>query len=135
MLAPLPTFLATVVSIVPLTHLSISPLSEMPNGRHYYSETSASEFLDAPYVLFQKWGRIVVGIDSSSRSGTACFKGFIEDNAIVDATRVSPPYTPDAAWDYQSGEMLNLSHYYRVTDPISDAEQAALEVCLEVFAR
>ncbi|MEM9005074.1 MAG: hypothetical protein AAGE59_16320 [Cyanobacteria bacterium P01_F01_bin.86] len=112
-----------------------SVLSELPDGEHYYLGHSSSELFDTPYVLFHKWGRIVVGVDSRSPSGLACFKGFIEDNTIVDATRVLPPYTPDAEWDYRPGEMLDLSNYERHPDAIAATDRSTLSTCLDVFAR
>ncbi|MEL7314050.1 MAG: hypothetical protein AAFN08_03755, partial [Cyanobacteria bacterium J06559_3] len=98
-------------------------------------EPSSTELTPNAYLLLQKWGRIVVGVDTLSSSRTTCFKGFVEDNAIVDATRVLPPYTPDAEWTYQPGEMLDLSDYDRRGDAIAEADRTALNVCLDVFAR
>ncbi len=110
-------------------------LSELSDGEHYYSEPSSTELTHNAYLFLQKWGRIVVGVDTLSSSRTACFKGFVEGNAIVDATRVLPPYTPDAEWTYQPGEMLDLSGYEIRMDAIAEADRAALNVCLDVFAR
>lgn len=113
------------------------PLLELPDGEYRYLGEASSEFWDQPYVLLQKWGRIVIGVDADLPSEVACFKGFIEGNSIIDATRVLPPYTPDAEWEYQSGEMLNLDQYDRVTEPVAmtDGDTSNLEICLEVFAR
>ncbi|MBE7381023.1 MAG: hypothetical protein F6J95_006400 [Leptolyngbya sp. SIO1E4] len=110
-------------------------LQELPDGEHYYRGHGASELLTAPYTLFRKWGRIVVGIHGHSAMDAACFKGFLDGSTLVDATRVLPPYTPDAEWDYQPGVMLDLGQYEKVTDPMVAADREALEVCLEVFSR
>ena len=110
-------------------------LSELPNGEYYYLDAPRSELSANSYVLLHKWGRIAIGIDVRPPSGSACFKGFIQDNRIVDATRVLPPYTPDAQWDYQPGDMLDLSYYNNVADPVAEEVRANLEICLDVFAR
>ncbi|MEO0533471.1 MAG: hypothetical protein AAF215_06345 [Cyanobacteria bacterium P01_A01_bin.123] len=109
--------------------------SALPNGEYYYLGTPASEFLDSPYILLHKWGRIVIGIDARLPTRLVCFKGFVEDDRIVDATSVLPPYTPGSAWDYQSGEMLDLSQYDRITYAGTEEDRATLDICLDVFSR
>ena len=134
-------FTPLVVLLLSVQHMqNLTPaLSELPDGQHYYAEHHAepisSELTRTRALFLQKWGRIVVGVDTLSSSRRACFKGFVEENAIVDATRVLPPYTPNAEWTYQLGEMINLSHYDRRTDAIAATDRAALDICLEVFAR
>ena len=123
------------VGLPQVTLDSALPLSELPDGEHHYTGSVVSELTDDTYLLLQKWGRIVVGVDSLSSRGPVCFKGFIEANTIVDATHVRPPYTADAEWDYQPGEMLDLSLYDRSADAIADADRIALSTCLDVFAR
>ena len=114
---------------------SETSLRALPDGEHYYQGQSSSELLVTPYALFHKWGRIVVGIEGHSPADAACFKGFLEGHAIVDATRVLPPYTPDAEWNYQSGLMLDLSQYEKGVNPANEVEREALEICLDVFSR
>lgn len=111
------------------------PLLTLPNGEYYYSSPSSSEGFDSPYILLHKWGRIAVGIDARLPTNVACFKGFVDDNRIVDTTVVWPPYAPDAQWQYQPGEMVDLSGYERMIDAATAADTAALDVCLEVFSR
>ncbi|MBE9063572.1 hypothetical protein [cf. Phormidesmis sp. LEGE 11477] len=110
-------------------------LFELPDGEHYYVEPISSELTGDRTLFLQKWGRIVVGVDTISSFNSTCFKGFVEADAIVNATRVLPPYTPNAEWTYQPGEMTNLSNYDRRIEAIAATDRAALDICLEVFAR
>ncbi|EDX86409.1 hypothetical protein S7335_4113 [Synechococcus sp. PCC 7335] len=110
-------------------------LSELPDGEHYYAEPTSSELIDERSLVLEKWGRIVIGVDTISSSKMACFKGFVDGDAIVDATRVLPPYTPNAEWTYQPGEMISLSDYDRRIEAIAATDRTALDICLEVFAR
>lgn len=111
------------------------PFSALPNGEYYYLGPPSSELFDSPYIVLHKWGRIVIGIDARSPHQLICFKGFVEENRIIDTTTVLPPYTPDAQWDYQPGEMLSLSQYTRVAYTSTEADREILETCIEVFAR
>ncbi|MEL6854074.1 MAG: hypothetical protein AAFO83_03085 [Cyanobacteria bacterium J06607_13] len=110
-------------------------LSELPDGEHYYVQPTSHELTGDRALFLKKWGRIVVGVDTLSSSRVTCFKGFVEEDAIVDATRVHPPYTPNAEWTYQSGEMLSLGDYRRRTDAIAATDRTALDICIDVFAR
>lgn len=130
------TSLVVLLLCVPQHMQNLTPaLFELPDGQHYYAEPTSSELTRTRSLFLQKWGRIVVGVDTLSSAGTTCFKGFIEEDTIVDATRVLPPYTPNAEWAYQPGEMVDLSDYDRRTEAISATDRAALDICLEVFAR
>ena len=115
-------------------------LSEIPNGEHYYVGHPSSELSDEPRVLLSKWGRVVVGISTRLHLGrlplgAVCFKGFVEGDKIMNATRVLPPYAPDSQWDYLPGEMLDLSQYEKVASSPAAEDTAALGICLEVFSR
>ncbi len=133
-----------VLGIQPVQNLALG-LSELPDGEHYYAAPTASELAGSELIageligdrtlFLQKWGRIVVGVDMVSSANSTCFKGFVEEGKIVDATRVLPPYTPNAEWTYQPGEMIDLSDYDRRIEAIAATDRTALDICLEVFAR
>ena len=130
------TSLVVLLLCMPQLMQNLTPaLSDLPDGQHYYTESTAYELLRPRALFLQKWGRVVVGVDTRSSNGTTCFKGFVEENAIVDAARVLPPYTPNAEWTYQPGEMIDLSNYNRHTGAIAATHRTALDICLEVFAR
>ncbi|MEL7072254.1 MAG: hypothetical protein AAGN15_26955 [Cyanobacteria bacterium J06581_3] len=110
-------------------------LSELPDGEHYYAKSTSHELTGDHSLFFKKWGRIVVGVDTTSALRMTCFKGFIEEDSIVNATRVLPPYTPSAEWTYQPGEMIDLGDYDRRIEAIAATDRTSLNTCLEVFAR
>lgn len=97
-------------------------LQNLPTGEYYYQRPSPPGRPSRAYVLLRKVGRTVIGLDVRLRE-RACFRGFIEDNRIVDATRVLPPYQPDSQWQYGEGVMLDLDAYQRI--PISPDSSAA----------
>lgn len=127
---------ATVFSIFlnnhPLQAQSIT-LENLPTGNYYY-ERIRSEKATNQYVLLRKAGHIVAGIEVRSRSGNPCFKGFANQNSVVDATRVFPPYEPASKWEHQKGEALNLNSYRRIERVITTSDQAALMKCIRVFS-
>ena len=129
------SLMALPIGALQLAHSQEVPLSGSPNGEYFFRGSPSSELSGESYLLLRKWGRIVVGMDARLPLEIACFKGFIEDNKIVDATRVLPPYTPDADWAYQPGEMLDLDSYERSTEPSIEVDREMLEVCLQVFSR
>ena len=129
------SLVALCMGAMQLAYSQDTPLSESPNGEYFFKGSPSSELSGEPYLLLHKWGRIVVGMDARLPLEIACFKGFIEDNKIVEATRVLPPYTPDADWAYQPGEMLDLGSYERSTEPSMEVDRETLEVCLQVFSR
>lgn len=140
----LPVVLMLGMQPVQALSLALTPeLFDLPDGEHYFvaarsNELTSNELTSDRTLFLRKWGRIVVGVDTISSQAT-CFKGFVEENAIVGATRVLPPYTPNAEWTYQSGKMIDLGGYDRQIEAIAATDTAtdrtALDTCLEVFSR
>jgi hypothetical protein len=85
-------------------------------------------------VLLRKAGRTVIGVQLGSGSGNPCFRGFVQGNRIVNATRVFPPYNPAARSDFQP-EMFDLSEYSQVEAAVSEADRATLQTCMQFFWR
>ncbi len=112
-----------------------APLEELPTGNYYYEELASSQRGRRQYVLLRKAGRVVVGIEVGPKSGNACFKGFVEQNSVVTATRIFPPYAPDSRWEHQRGEAINLNRYRRTDWTGTDSDKAALLKCLQLFSR
>ena len=87
-------------------------LRDLENGEYYYERPGAADLVTNlirdEYLLLSKRGRLVTGIHLGSQDGSLCFRGFIQNNTIVDATRIFPPYTPASRWDFQE-EMLDLA--------------------------
>lgn len=109
-------------------------LENMPAGNYYYERLRFSEVARNQYVLLRKVGHTVAGIEVRGRSGNPCFKGFVEQNSVVDATRVLPPYNPASKWEHQKGEMLNLDTYRRIDRTFTARDNAALQKCIRVFS-
>ena len=110
---------------IPISTPSTSSLSleEQSTGQYYY----------AGYILLRKAGHSAIGIDGR-RSQLACFRGFVEGDRIVNATRVLPPYQPDSRWESETGMMVDLSRYQQVGQPDED-QLRALQKCVDVFSR
>jgi hypothetical protein len=102
---------AVLVALAVVSHHEANSLESLPPGTYYYEHPSRSAS-----VLLRKAGRSVIGLDSQEQ---ACFRGFIEGDRIVNATRVDPPYQPDSRLEHRDGIMLNLAEYQRVEDSIA----------------
>jgi len=109
-------------------------LENLPTGQYYY-ENVAGGRVEQGYILLRKIGRTVVGIDGRSRTQSPCFRGFLEGDRIVDATRIYPPYHTDSRWDAHRGEMVDLGDYQRVNRAITDEQAETLITCLRIFSR
>ena len=109
-------------------------LESMPTGNYYYQGLRFSEVARSPYILLRKVGHTVAGVEVRGRVGNPCFKGFVDQNSVVDATRVFPPYNPDSEWKHQKGEMFNLDSYRRIERTFTASDNAALQKCLRVFS-
>lgn len=121
-LTPTPEALGSEGS-VHVPSVSFLSLEEQSTGQYYYTG----------YILLRKAGHTAIGVDGR-RSRLICFRGFVEGDRIVNATRIMPPYQPDSRWESRDGTMVDLSGYDRVGQP--DEEQLeALQKCLDVFAR
>ena len=109
-------------------------LENMPTGNYYYEGLRFSEVARSPYILLRKVGHAVAGVEIRGRVGNPCFKGFLDQNSVVDATRVLPPYNPASKWEHQKGEMFNLDSYRRIDRTFTASDNAALQKCLRVFS-
>lgn len=120
-------------------------LESLPTGQYYYVNSNAgsdagsnadaepAERRRQAYVLLRKAGTTVIGVDGRSQTPT-CFRGFIEGDRIIDATRVFPPYQPDSRWDTQE-ELVNLSQYQAIEQPPSPEQAETLQTCIQFFWR
>lgn len=108
-------------------------LENLPTGNYYY-ENLRSEKVGNQYIVLRKVGHVVVGVDVQSRFRNPCFKGFVEQNRIVDATRIFSPYDPASKWDHRKGEVFNLDSYRRIEQTFTASDNAALQKCLRVFS-
>lgn len=108
-------------------------LENLPTGNYYY-ENLRSERVGNQYIVLRKVGHVVVGVDVQSRLRNPCFKGFVEQNSIVDATRIFPPYDPASKWEHRKGEVFNLDSYRRIEQTFTASDNTALQKCLRVFS-
>ncbi|MBD3884145.1 hypothetical protein IFO70_20570 [Phormidium tenue FACHB-886] len=109
-------------------------LEQLPTGRYYYASPEASANLKRrSFVLLRKAGTTVIGFDHRSAAEPACFRGFIEGDRIINATRVLPPYQPDSP--LHSGETLDLTGYQPVEHDVSAQEAETLQTCINFFWR
>ena len=114
---------------------SLSVLANLPTGQYLYEEKNIAATARSGYILVYKVGHTAIGIDGRSRLQSPCFRGFVEGNQIVNATRVFPPYRPDSRWESQRGEMVDLSHYQLSDRPISAEQVSTLRTCIQFFGR
>lgn len=128
---------ALVLSLAVTTNSSGPSLSleDLPPGEYYYEGSYSSEMRGSQYVLLRKVGKTVIGLEVQSRSRNPCFRGFAEENRIIDATRLFPPYHPDSKWEFQQGEALNLNRYHRVEQVGTTGDRETLQTCIGVFWR
>lgn len=123
----------------PTIRESAPDLASLPTGRYYFapaeqsSEQSSASRKRSSFILFRKSGRTIIGWDHRSVSGPACFRGFIEGEQVVNATRVLAPYQPDSA--LQQGETIDLSGYESTAHEISAVEAQTLQTCVGFFWR
>lgn len=108
-------------------------LESLPTGQYYYVTSDAEERRGQSYVLLRKAGTTVIGVDGRSPT-PACFRGFIKDDRIIDATRVFPPYQPDSRWDTQQ-DLMNLSQYQVIEQDPTDEQAETLQTCMQFFWR
>lgn len=111
---------AVVLAIAVVSQREAIALESLPPGEYYYENPSSFA-----YVLLRKSGRTVIGLDAQGR---ACFRGFIEGDHIVNATRVYPPYQPDSRLEHQDGIMLDLAQYQRAESPIAERDPAGMTI-------
>ena len=111
-------------------------LRDLENGEYYYERPAATNVVSNrirnEYLLLSKRGRLITGIHLGSQAGALCFRGFIQENTIVDATRIFPPYTPASRWDFQE-EMLDLAPYQQINREITANDREALTNCIQFF--
>ncbi|NEQ26964.1 MAG: hypothetical protein F6K28_49695 [Microcoleus sp. SIO2G3] len=124
------------LSIVVASNSSeLTSLEDLPPGEYYYEGSYSPQMKGNQYVLLRKSGKTVVGLEVRSRSRNPCFRGFADENRIVNATRVFPPYHPDSKWEFQQGEALNMNQYHRVDQAGTTSDRETLQTCLQVFWR
>ena len=109
-------------------------LENLPTGEYYYEKIRTREEAPSQSILLRKAGRTVIGVQIRSESGNPCFRGFAEENRIVNATRVFPPYDPASRSDFQE-EMLDLNQYSLVEREVSEGDRTTLQTCIQFFWR
>ncbi|MBF2003428.1 MAG: hypothetical protein IGS38_22230 [Synechococcales cyanobacterium M58_A2018_015] len=118
----------------------IMTLEALPPGQYDYLQVEPNpDGLALPErqdntLLLHKVGRTVIGVNRRRGMAQLCFRGFAEDNRLLNVTRIFPPYQPDSNWDFQA-DWLDVSNYQRRERAFTAAEQADLLTCLQVFGR
>lgn len=111
---------------------SQTSLEQLPTGLYYYSQPDASP-KRPDFVLFRKSGSAIIGWDHRSVTAPACFRGFLDGNQIVHATRVFAPYQPDS--QLQQDETIDLTTYEASQPSLSDSTADTLQTCINFFWR
>lgn len=109
-------------------------LENLPTGEYYYEKIGTREGVPSQAILLRKAGRTVIGVQIRSASNNPCFRGFAENNRIVNATRVFPPYNPASRSDFRE-ELLDLDQYILVEREVSQGDRATLQTCIQFFWR
>jgi hypothetical protein len=130
-----PVTTAILLLVALITQQDTATLENLPTGEYRYERIAGAGRGRPAYVLLRKVGTTVIGLDARSLREQACFRGFIQDNQIVTATRIFPPYQPDSRWEHIEGLMVDLEQYQRVDREDSEADRAALQTCIEFFWR
>lgn len=114
---------------------SSADLTALPTGRYYFAppDQSSTSRKRPSFVLFRKSGSTIIGWDHRSALEPACFRGFIEGDQVVRATRLFAPYQPDSV--LQSGETIDMSGLESTDHEISAAEAQSLQTCMNFFWR
>lgn len=107
-------------------------LENLPTGEYYYQKLG-TEDTSSQSIWFRKAGRTVIGV-VRAESGNLCFRGFAQENQIVNATLVFPPYNPASRQDFQE-EMLDLSQYSQVDLEERERDRDTLRTCIQFFWR
>lgn len=115
--------------------LEATLLENLPTGQYLYRDGGADGAPRRGSILLRKIGHTVIGLDQRPRAGNACFRGFLEGDRILNATRIYPPYQPDSRWEQQPGTMVDLSQYRSVDAAVTHEQAAMLHTCLTVFSR
>ncbi len=129
------TFVLFTVLTNELVQAQPATLADLPAGSYRYEATHVSSGAEPSQLLLWKRGHTVIGVQSRSATAKFCFRGFVEQNRIVNATRVAPPYAPDSRWEALRGDAFNLDDYRRSERALTEGDQAALRQCFQVFWR
>jgi hypothetical protein len=108
-------------------------LEQLPTGLYYYSQSNQISSKRPNFVFFRKSGSTIIGWDHRSTVAPACFRGFIEGNQVINATRVLAPYQPDS--QLQQGQTIDLATYSATEDTVPDAATETLQTCMNFFWR
>ena len=66
-------------------------IENLPDGKYMYGEIPYPEIISNSYLIFNKSGDIVTGVDYYPHSsGFSCFQGTARGNNIIDTTFVTP---------------------------------------------
>lgn len=107
------------------------PLERQPRGEYYYENTAAGR---PRYLLLRHTSRTVIGIDMQPIGAPMCFRGWLEDDRVVNAIALRPPYQPDSRLS-RAPVLLDLTDYQPATAEPSQADRAALRSCINFFWR
>lgn len=122
----------SLLSLLPIALAQTSALEMLPTGEYYYESAGTGR---PQQVLLRKVGRTTIGVNLQAIGEPVCFRGWLEENAIVNATWMLPPYQPDSRLMHEDGVLLDLSAYRPAIDPPSAADRAALRSCIQFFWR
>ncbi|NEQ27193.1 MAG: hypothetical protein F6K28_50945 [Microcoleus sp. SIO2G3] len=126
------SFVQSLFALLPIVLAQASSVEMLPTGEYYYESTGAGR---PQYVLLRKAGRTVIGVDLQAIGEPVCFRGWLEGDAVVNATWMLPPYQPDSRLTHEDGVLLDLTSYRPATDTPSREERAALRSCIHFFWR
>ena len=105
--------------------------ADLPTGTYRYTQSDSER-------LMRKSGSVVIGIeilDNGSRSSLvrSCFRGQAAGDRLIHVTQVSPPYDPASHWE--SNLTIEITSPLAGNTVLTEAEQAALETCIQAFWR
>lgn len=118
--------------MLPIVLAQTPSLEMLPTGEYYYESSGAGR---TSYVLLRKVGRTTIGVDLQAIGDPICFRGWLDGNAVVNATWMLPPYQPDARLMHEDGVLLDLSAYRPAIDSPRAIDRAALRSCMQFFWR
>lgn len=124
-------FVHPLLSLLPIV-LAQPTLEMLPTGEYYYESSGAGR---TEHVLLRKVGRTTIGVNLQAIGEPVCFRGWLEGNAIVNATWMLPPYQPDARLIHEDGVLLDLTAYRPSGGSPSEDDRAALRSCIQFFWR
>lgn len=110
-------------------------LKSLLTGEYYYNRLDSSRMSGNRYLFFHKIGHTVIGIDVQSLSKNPCFRGMVNQNSIINVTRIFPPYDPASKWEFLQGKALDLNHYRKIDRASTASDRAALLRCIQVFSK